>query len=459
MKNLISLSLLLFIAFSAKAQGITFETGSWKEVVAKAQKEKKPIYLDIYTTWCGPCKMMSSKIFPQKEAGDKYNALFINYKIDAEKGEGLEIAKKYKVNGYPTNLYINPKNEEVIYRVMGAAIEVSEFNKRADVAIAESKDPMKWEDYQAQLSKGKNDKKFIEAYIEKASRLEKNNDPALDIYIKKYLTGKLDDKTIYYLVNNTKTLDNEAIIFLEANKESINKLYAEKTNNANFFNEWVKGLAYGTLEKAIELKDEKLLDKIASGLQKYDSENAASDIFWYRKEFYKKTENEAKELQTCMDEADYFIKLSDADFKKQDEKGGEMVKASIIQQMQAMGYPENKHDSILNLTLEQNPSYLKPASVKAAQALNSAAWTVYESKPDDKTLVKQALKWSERSLKLAEGLNNFWPSLADTYAHLLYVNGEKEKAIAIQEEAIKKSDPEDNANLKESLELMKTGRL
>lgn len=456
MKNLISLSLLLFIAFSAGAQGITFESGSWKEVISKAKKEKKPIYLDVYTTWCGPCKMMAAKIFPEKEAGEKYNALFINYKIDAEKGEGIEIAKKYKVNGYPTNLYINPENEEVIYRAMGAVMQVSEFNKRADIAIAEAKDPLKWEEYQAKMEKGETDKTFLEAYIEKASRLDKNNDPALDIYVQKYVTANPDEKTLNYLLANTKTLDNSAITVLEANKEQIKKIYAGKEEHLTG---WGQAMVYGTLEKAISLKDEKLLDKIAAGLQKYDSENAESDIFWYRKEFYKKTENEAKEWQVSMEEANYFMKINDKELKNKDEKGGEQVKTSIRQQIQAMGYPDSNQDSLLNLTLTQNPSYLKPASVKAAQSLNAAAWKVYEEKSTDKALVQQALKWSEKSLKLANGLNNLWPSLADTYAHLLYISGDKKKAIAMQEEAIKKANPEDAEGLKEALEKMKTGKL
>src|SRR3989339_764670 len=74
--------------------GIKFETGSWKEVLEKARTEKKLVFIDVYTSWCGPCKLMAKDIFPSKSVGDVFNKNFINYKIDAEKGEGVAIAKK-----------------------------------------------------------------------------------------------------------------------------------------------------------------------------------------------------------------------------------------------------------------------------------------------------------------------------------------------------------------------------
>src|SRR5690349_25138928 len=104
------------VAFTAFGEGINFENGDWNSVVAKAKKEPKLIYVDVYTTWCGPCKILEKQIFPLKEAGDKYNKSFVNHRIGAEKGEGIELAKKYEVSGYPTHLFIDPVNGAVVYR-------------------------------------------------------------------------------------------------------------------------------------------------------------------------------------------------------------------------------------------------------------------------------------------------------------------------------------------------------
>ena len=58
-----------------------FETGDWASVQTKAKENGKLIFIDFYTTWCGPCKQMSKNIFPLKEVGDFYNKHFVNYKI------------------------------------------------------------------------------------------------------------------------------------------------------------------------------------------------------------------------------------------------------------------------------------------------------------------------------------------------------------------------------------------
>src|SRR2546428_11359838 len=96
-------------------EGIQFFEGSWSQVLAKSKETGKPIFIDVYTTWCGPCKMMAAEIFPKKEVGDKYNVAFINYRVDAEKGEGKELAKKYAVRSYPTYLFVRA-NQELFYR-------------------------------------------------------------------------------------------------------------------------------------------------------------------------------------------------------------------------------------------------------------------------------------------------------------------------------------------------------
>ena len=68
------------------------------------------VFVDCYTTWCGPCKMMTEEVFPQKEAGDFFNAHFVNVKFDMEKGEGKELSKQFKIRAYPTFLLLNPEN-------------------------------------------------------------------------------------------------------------------------------------------------------------------------------------------------------------------------------------------------------------------------------------------------------------------------------------------------------------
>ena len=134
-KGLLTLVCLLTLSTATIfAQGIEFETGTWEEVLAKAQKENKPIFVDAYASWCGPCKYMSYNIFPDEKVGDFYNKNFINYKYDMEKGEGPKFASKYKIMGYPTFLFID-KDGAVQYRTMGGK-QADAFIKVGEDALA-----------------------------------------------------------------------------------------------------------------------------------------------------------------------------------------------------------------------------------------------------------------------------------------------------------------------------------
>ncbi|MEC3907102.1 thioredoxin domain-containing protein [Tamlana sp. 2201CG12-4] len=103
----VSVVLLSFI--NMFGQGINFQKGALDDILDKAREENKLVFIDVYTTWCGPCKQMDKHIFPLEEVGTFYNDNFINYKLDAENPEfnGPELAKKYEVEGYPTYLFID----------------------------------------------------------------------------------------------------------------------------------------------------------------------------------------------------------------------------------------------------------------------------------------------------------------------------------------------------------------
>lgn len=117
---LIIFSINLFAAADSVKTGINFEHGSWSEITSKAKQENKLIFLDAYASWCGPCKWMAKNIFPNDTVGDFYNKNFVCAKIDMEKGEGIELAKKFDVRAYPTFLYISQDGESLVHRTCGS---------------------------------------------------------------------------------------------------------------------------------------------------------------------------------------------------------------------------------------------------------------------------------------------------------------------------------------------------
>lgn len=68
---------------------------------AEITNETKPIILDVYATWCGPCQQMMPILEElEKELGDKYK--FVKLNVD----EAREISIKYGVTSVPTFVFI-----------------------------------------------------------------------------------------------------------------------------------------------------------------------------------------------------------------------------------------------------------------------------------------------------------------------------------------------------------------
>ena len=78
------------VAFVGVCPGGKFPAAFLYGAIELAAKENKMVFIDFYTTWCGPCKRMSKEVFPQQEVGEYFNRTFISLKLDAEKENGLE---------------------------------------------------------------------------------------------------------------------------------------------------------------------------------------------------------------------------------------------------------------------------------------------------------------------------------------------------------------------------------
>ena len=103
------LNVLLFICFlspTSWSQGIDFQAKNWDEAVALAKAENKLIFLDAFTTWCAPCKVMDDYVFTHELGGELHNKNFVNLKMDMEKEIGPLFVSRYGVSAYPSFLYL-----------------------------------------------------------------------------------------------------------------------------------------------------------------------------------------------------------------------------------------------------------------------------------------------------------------------------------------------------------------
>ena len=79
-----------------------------------AKKEDKLIFVDFYTDWCAPCRVMDQKVFTDPNTGAFMNEHFINYKVNMEKGPGSHLVYIYEVKKVPTLIFLDPDGNELV---------------------------------------------------------------------------------------------------------------------------------------------------------------------------------------------------------------------------------------------------------------------------------------------------------------------------------------------------------
>ncbi len=159
MKHHFLLIVLVAVASVATAQ-INFQHEEWAKVKKQAKKEGKIVFVDAYTTWCGPCKWMANNVFTDAAVGDFFNDNFINLKLDMEKGEGLGFAQEYEVGAYPTLLFVDGEGT-LVHKHLGAVPADKFLVVGQDALSPDKRIGSLLNDYESK----KHDKEFLHDYI------------------------------------------------------------------------------------------------------------------------------------------------------------------------------------------------------------------------------------------------------------------------------------------------------
>ena len=282
MRILLFTFLTFFAALHVGAQGIEFFHGTWKEALEEAKKQGKPIFVDAYAKWCGPCKRMAATTFKNEEVGEYFNQNFINMKIDMEEGEGLTFRKKYPVGAFPTLFFIDEKGE-VLHKAVGAQdvkglIKLGEF---ASGKIDYSKE------YAAEYEKGTRDPELIFNYVK---ALNKSGKSSLAIS-NEYLRSQEDLTTEFnlrFILEAAVEADSRIFGLLVKYQKQIGML-----EGLQAVRDRIEFACVNTAEKAAEFQYVELLEEAKSKMKANYPENA--DAFAAKADLnYFKTTNDAK---------------------------------------------------------------------------------------------------------------------------------------------------------------------
>jgi thioredoxin-related protein len=376
-KNIFSLFLLTMSALvMAQQKGMYFEhNSSWEKVLAKAKAENKYIFVDCFTTWCGPCKMMSQNVFPLEEVGAYYNKNFINIKLqlDSTKNDneevkswfaaGKEIATKYDVRAYPTYLMFDP-NGLIVHRVVGSTDAKTFLSFGAD---AQNPDKQYYT-IKRQYEAGKKDEAFLYKVTLAAAG-------AYDMKFANKVSGE-------YLATQTN-------LYTKENLEVV-KMFTYSSKDEGF------AILLNNAEKA-----DAILGKGQSGkvVQQIIIDEEVYPVLYKA--------GDAKPDWTFIEK-----KLTD----KYHGQANQALLYSKIMYAQQKGNWSDFGPAVV--------AYMKSYGENASpDQMNDFAWTIF-SNCDDMACVENALSWSKQSF--ASSSNHMF---IDTYANLLYKSGRKKEAI------------------------------
>lgn len=308
--------LLVALAFSiinthAQDTSINFVTMKWDDAVALATKENKPIFVDAYTVWCGPCKWLAANVFTDPEVAAYYNKTFVNVKLDMEKGEGIELAKKWSIQAYPTLIFFNEKGEEA-HRVLGA-MPAPTFIEIGKVASDKQYNNLGMKE---RFDKGDRDVEFLRNYATQLAQAYLPAEEVFEAYFKtqseeqyyakenlsliQFIATDVNNKYFKHVEANRKRFVDEAgedfvrSILLNTYQSYLARANAKGTDAFNLAKEDLKTrnnpesrMAIENLEMNLYLKDQdwkaygKALDKKVA-TQKVDASTAYeyNDIAW-----------------------------------------------------------------------------------------------------------------------------------------------------------------------------------
>ncbi|HYG49491.1 MAG TPA: thioredoxin family protein [Flavobacteriales bacterium] len=392
--------LFLITAGQGYSQGIQFEHDSTlAQLKEKAKKLHKPIFIDCYTSWCGPCKWMVKNTFSNDTVGKYFNTRFISAKLDMEKGDGAAIGKAYSVMSYPTYLFLDSTGK-ILHRFVGLQ-RPKEFLANAQKAL----DPEScFGALKKKYKEGNRDYQFIQRYMIAARQ-----------------AGEPDTWDIYYWY--IATLPKDKFVSKE-NFEIIEKfVYDEKTPGyAEFFDNKEEFSKLVGREKT-----DRLTVKLLSGAMMRCFNNAPGDL----------------DPQWMLTDETKFLALLN-----------QMRTAGIKDTMGLVSfYIPKYHLAKGNKTayISTLKRYLPLCCWNDGEGLNTYAWEIFKQS-DDKNDLQLALEWSKRSIEIDD---NYYHN--DTYAALCYKLKNKKDALKYQQKAIKlgQENGEDVNEARARLELIR----
>jgi thioredoxin-related protein len=379
---------------------------NWQQVLKKAKKEKKYIFVDCFATWCGPCKKMDQDVYANDSVGSLLNAKYISVKVQMDSTKvdneytrswyktAKEMGSTYRVAAFPTFLFFSPDGK-IVYKDFGYKIP-NKFMQVAQDALTPSKQ------YYALLrayKKGKKDFVNMPYLITMSKQLnDTTNYRSLLTDYYSYLQSL--DKDKLYTKENIEFI---ASTITRSSQAPFSMFYPDGSPVDIVMKK--EGYARNVVVQVILKEKVNPFLSAAEGKPEPDWSILQNDISKdYKGDYADRTILEAKIKW-------YLVK-------------GEVLKFAIV----------------LNNKMEKYGS--DTTSMVEDYRLNNWAFIIW-SQINDVAELKKIINWmadvARRGEEATGVYTQYWVFYIDTYANLLYKVGEKAEALKWQEMAVNKA--------------------
>jgi thioredoxin-related protein len=93
----------------------------------EAEESGKYVFIDFYTDYCPPCKVMDKEVFSNPDLAAYLNDHFINVKINAGKQKGANLASLYNVKAFPTLIFTDFKGNMIMKKEGGTSVSTLKY--------------------------------------------------------------------------------------------------------------------------------------------------------------------------------------------------------------------------------------------------------------------------------------------------------------------------------------------
>ncbi|WP_285009401.1 thioredoxin family protein [Pedobacter faecalis] len=389
---------LLFPVFvhAQKDSGTIFSKAkNWQQVLEEAKEANKPIFLDLYTTWCAPCARIEKEVFPDPQVASFMNVNFITVRVQMDTtSHDNEYVKGWREDAAKWNKYAPAFPTFLFYTVDGTySGREGGFHAPGEFLTMLKKVINPKNSYLDQISafnKGELSRQQLLklAYLAKDNKEDSIADQVAKVYKEKYV----DPLSVDSLLNKEADRFHATFIKLFSFKDKIIQyIYSHQDSTDKKFERWPK-------------YSKNLTDFVISRDYIYSKKSESSYPQWE--------------------------KMRKAIARDFDNKVAERL---ILNAKISSSYGKKDYPQAVRLELYKIDKYGLDTSAMGRVHANNLIYDVAFKYVDDKEILEKALSIMRRVIEHENGESH---GHLDTYACILYKLGEKKEAIEMENKAI-----------------------